>query len=232
MMIAAATAAMAAAGLVVACGSDDTPATPDPALDASFGGDATDPPEEEEPVDGGVFTTHADAGCPLKYAGPRNGIVAKSIPRTGLPAVAWNAPEKALTVDSQYAGAVLDNDQQSELLRITSYGFSVPATATIKGVVVQLKRRGDNKIVDGNIELWLDGAASARPKFVSSGWPRVIGTHHYGQEIDTWGNDLTPELVGRPGFGTEIWSKRRTDAGTGPVPGEVESLLITIWYCD
>jgi hypothetical protein len=223
---------------MVACGSD-TPATPaeedggGAGLDGSFGRDSSEPPDEPEP-DGGVFRTpNADAGCPLKYAGPRNGIVAASVPRPnttgGIP---WESPEKGLTVDTMYARAVLDDDQQSELLRVTNYGFTIPPTASIKGIVVQLKRRGENKIVDGNIQLWLDGVPSDRPKFVASGWPTNIGTHHYGQEVDTWGNDLTPELVGKTGFGTEIWSKRRTDAGTGPIPGEVESLIMTVWYCD
>jgi hypothetical protein len=111
-------------------------------------------------------------------------------------------------------------------------GSTCPANVTIKGVVVELKRQGANKIVDGNIELWLDGNPSSRPKFVASGWPVAIGTHHYGQEIDTWGDDLTPALVAKPGFGTEIYALRRVDAGTGPVEGAVESLLITIWYCE
>ena len=176
--------------------------------------------------------SHADAGCPVKYAGPNPGTLAVSVPRSGATGIAWDTPGKALTIDGQYARAVVTDGEQTELLRVTGFGFNVPGNVTIKGVVVQLKRQGDNKVVDGNIELWLDGVASNRPKFVATGWPTNIGTHHYGQEVDTWGNDLTPELVGRPGFGTEIFAKRREDAGTGPIAAEVESLLITIWYCD
>ena len=135
-------------------------------------------------------------------------------------------------MNGAYAHADVDVDQQTELLRVTGYGFNLPASVTIKGVVVELKRQGANKVVDGNIELWLDGMPSSRPKFVASGWPIAIGTHHYGQEVDTWGDDLTPALVGKPGFGTEIWARRREDAGTGPAPADVESLIITIWYCE
>ena len=216
-------------GLLVACGSSDSGATD------GGGGTGTDgsngPDAAEQDSDSGIYMSHADAGCPVKSAGPRPGTVAVSVPRTGAAGIAWDAPAKALTVDGQYARSVVTDGEQTELLRVTGYGFDLPATVTIKGVVVELKRQGD-KIVDGNIELWLDGVASNRPKFVASGWPTQIGTHHYGQEIDTWGNDLTPQLVGKPGFGTEIWAKHREDAGTGPGAAEIESLLVTVWYCD
>lgn len=226
---------VAAAGVAVACGSSDDAA---PAEDGSTseGGPGTGdgsvlPPDDDS--DGGIFMSHADAGCPVKYAGPNPGTVATSVARNGVNGgIAWESPANALTTNGQYAKSVVTDGDQTELLRVTGYGFNLPANVTIKGVVVELKRQGANEVVDGNIELWLDGAPSDRPKFVASGWPTKIGTHHYGQEVDTWGNDLTPELVGRAGFGTEIWARRREDAGTGPVAAEVESLLITIWYCE
>ena len=219
----------------MACGSSDSGGTTsDDGGNASGDGgstaDSSDPTEQEP--DSGIYMSHADAGCPVKHAGPNPGTVAVSVPRAGATGIAWTNPTNALTVNGQYASSVVTDGEQTELLRVTGYGFDLPPSVTIKGVVVQLKRQGDNKVVDGNIELWLDGVASDRPKFLASGWPINIGTHHYGQEVDTWGNDLTPELVGRPGFGTEIFAKRREDAGTGPVNAEVESLLITIWYCE
>jgi hypothetical protein len=234
VMACAVLGATAAAGVVVACGSDGAAAIADPEGGGGDGGadlDASERPDDDETD--GPFMSHADAGCPVKFVGPRPGTVATSVPRVGAAgAIAWETPGNALTVDGQLARAVLDDDQVSEHLRVTGYGFDLPASVTIKGVVVQLKRKGANAVVDGTIELWLDGAPSARPKFVASGWPTAIGTHHYGQEIDTWGSELTPEIIGKTGFGTELYAKRRVDAGTGPVAAEVESLLITVWYCD
>lgn len=228
---AAALAGGVAAGFVVACSStaSSSDVTGDGGSEAGSGAGGSTSPDDV--TDGGPFMAHQDAGCPLKYA-TKPGTVASSVARTGARAKAWNNQAGALKVDGTYAQVVLGDGEQSELLRVTGYGFEVPAAATIKGVVVQLKRQGENKIVDGNIELWLDGKASDRPKFMASGWPTSIGTHHYGQEIDTWGNDLTPDLVGKPGFGTEIWAMRREDAGTGPATAAVESLIMTIWYCE
>ena len=232
-------AAVSGGTLAVACGGSDGGSaaigdeggTTTDGGTGGTGGDGGSPAEGD--TDGAVFMAGNDAGCPVKYVGPKPGTIAQSIPRPGATGgIPWQTPMNALTVDGAFAHADLDVDQQSELLRVTGYGFDLPPTVTIKGVVVELKRQGANKIVDGNIELWLDGMPSSRPKFVASGWPVAIGTHHYGQEVDTWGDDLTPALVGKPGFGTEIWARRRDDAGTGPVSADVESLLITIWYCD
>jgi hypothetical protein len=227
---AAAIAGAVAGGFVVACGGTDSGSgSGDGGTDGGSAADGSTSPDEA--TDGGPFMAHQDAGCPLKYS-TKPGTVASSVPRSGAKGKAWDNTAGALKIDGTYAQVVLTDGEQSELLRVTGYGFKIPAAATIKGVVVQLKRQGENKIVDGNIELWLDGAPSDRPKFMASGWPTNIGTHHYGQEIDTWGNDLTPDLVGKPGFGTEIWATRREDAGTGPATAAVESLIITVWYCE
>ncbi len=232
-MLIAALSGLGAAALAVACGGSDGAAAVigDGGGESSAADTGAAPPDDDS--DGGLFMAGNDAGCPLKFAGPNPGTLAESVPRpdaTG--GIAWQSPKNALTVDGTFAHADVDLDQQTELLRVTGYGFNLPSTVTIKGVVVELKRRGLNEVVDGNIELWLDGVASARPKFVASGWPVAIGTHHYGQEVDTWGDALTPAMVGKPGFGTEIWARRREDAGTGPAPADVESLIITVWYCE
>ncbi|MDB4934424.1 MAG: hypothetical protein JWP87_1396 [Labilithrix sp.] len=233
-MVAAIGGAVAGAFVVACGGTDGGGDATDTNEGGTFGDAGTDPGDPPEDLtEAGIFMSHADAGCPVKYAGPRPGTIAQSIPRTGVTTgKAWNDPSGGLSIDGQYASAPLADGEKTELLRVTGYGFDIPANVSIKGVVVQLKRQGGTRIVDGNIELWLDGVASDRPKFIASGWPIKVGTHHYGQEVDTWGNDLTPALINKPGFGTEIWAKHREDAGAEPATAEIESLIVTIWYCD
>jgi hypothetical protein len=148
--------------------------------------------------------------------------------------LAWSAPSSARSVDGQFATVTLGPDQGSELLRVTDFGFALPSTATIKGVVVELQRQAsDQGIVDGNVELWLDGQESARPKYVVTGWPTtIVGTHHYGQATDTWGDPLTPALVAAPGFGVELWARHQDDAGAASLEARVESMRITLYYCE
>ncbi len=223
---------VAAAIFAIACGSTGGDAPPnDGGVGDGSALSTSDSPagdDRHDPLDG------IDAGCPIKTDGPRSGKSAASVARAGTASIAWSAPENARNLDGLFAQATLDDNQATEHLRITDFGFAIPAGATIKGVEVELKRQAsDLGIGDGNIEIWLDGTPSARPKLLEAGWPRqIVGTHHYGQAVDTWGNDLTTELVGRPGFGVEIYALRQQDAGTGPVDAKVESMRITIFYCD
>lgn len=228
---AAALALVCGAVLAIACGSTSD-ATAD---DAGAVEGATPPPGDSSPDDDRHDPLNGvDAGCPIKSAGPASGTTATSIPGNGAGTIAWGSPENGRTIDGLFATATLDSEQATERLRITGFGLTIPATAKIKGVEVEFKRQASNLGVgDGNIELWLDGTPSDRPKFLAPGWPRqIIGTHHYGQAVDTWGNDLTPELVGKPGFGVEIYALRQADAGTGPVDAKVESMRMTIFYCE
>ncbi len=227
---------LAGLGLVAAaaCGSSSGtggPADGGAAEGSTLPGDdaATDDPHDpHDPLNG------VDAGCPVRSDGPRAGQIAASVPRAGAAGIAWARPESARDLDGQLARVTLDLGQSSEHLRITDFGFAIPASATIKGVEVEFKRQaGDTGIGDGNVELWLDGAPSDRPKFVATSWPRVIvGTHHYGQAVDTWGNDLTAALVGKPGFGVEVYAVRQGDAGGAAIEARVESMRMTIFYCE
>ncbi len=222
-------ALLAAGALGAACGSSSGVA--EASDGAAEGGplpasDSSDDPHD--PLNG------VDAGCPIKADGPRAGKTATSVPRPGVTGIAWTAPENARDLDGQLARATLALGQSTEHLRITDFGFAIPASATIKGVEVEFKRQaGDTGIGDGNIELWLDGAASDRPKFLATSWPRtIVGTHHYGQAVDTWGNDLTPDVARKPGFGVEIYAIRQEDAGAAAIEARVESMRITVFYCE
>lgn len=228
----------AAAALAGACGSETASPGPD---DGGGSGDGTTLPTEDSATDHDPLNG-VDAGCPVKSDGPRSGATAASVPRAGATGIAWASPENARSVDGQFARATLDLGQTSEHLRITDFGFTLPAAARIKGVEVEFKRQAaDTGIIDGytndgrpdGIKLWLDGRPSDRPKSLAATWPRtIVGTHHYGQAVDTWGDDLTPELVGRPGFGVEIYALHKQDAGAGPIEATIESMRITIFYCE
>ena len=227
-------ATMAGGGLAAACGADGaTPAGADVNVNLSDGGvvkpiDSPDPADTDLP-----YMSHADAGCSVKFIGPRPGTIAVSVPRSGEAAsIPWTNPQNAFAVDGKFSRAELNLDEESEYLRVTGYGFSLPPTATVKGIVVQLKRQGSNAIADGIVNLWLDKVPAERPKVLNSPWPRTLGTHHYGQEVDTWGNDLTPAEISKPGFGAQLYAKRNADAGAGAVAAEVESLQLTVWYCE
>lgn len=222
LLLAAAAAALGAG--LAACGSDS--ATPS---EEDAGGTSVLPQN-----DGGGTVVETDAGC--KKVGPLAGTVAKSVARAGITgALAWETPDNGKVPDNAFAKVTLAVGEESEMLRITGFGFAIPSGVNVTGAEVEFKRQAtDAGIVDGLIELTFDkGRTSGRPKYMFTSWPRaIVGTHHYGAPLDRWGNDIFAEDVNSPEFGVEIWAKREEDAGTDPLDGLIDSLRIYVHYCN
>ncbi|MBX3192587.1 MAG: hypothetical protein KF819_36720 [Labilithrix sp.] len=223
----AAVVTCAACALLAGCGSDET--SPGASDDAAANGDAGALPEN----DGGKFS---DGGC-IKQAGPKQGTVAVSRSRPNVTGgKPWATPENARAVDEMFASATLGEGEETEEIRITDFGFRVPTSARITGIVVQLKRQAPQAgVVDGLIGLVYAGERpSSRPKFMSTPWPdTIVGTHHYGYfEEDTWGDDVTANDVMQPDFGVTFFAKRQGDAGADERTANVESILVNVFYCE
>lgn len=220
-----------------ACGSDADPIpTDDGGSSGTSGTSGTSGSSGSSGArDAGVL---GDGGCPILEIGPFSGKVAVNVPRNGVPAaVKWESPDNAREADLTYAKITLADGQESELLRVTNFNITgVPAKAEIQGFEVELKRQSESGgIMDGLIELTYGGGrTSGRPKYFETPWPKSqLGTHHYGQAIDRWGNDVFPSDLTSPEFGVEIWTKRNPDAGTtDPVSGVIDSMKITVFYCE
>jgi len=227
----------AAVATPLACSGSDGAATP---VESSHG--------NESDEDGGSRASsgssggddghvrRADSGCIIHTAGPLTGTTVESVPRPDAPSgLAWGSLDLARDADDAVATISLDEGQETEHLRITGFGFSVPASADVTGVVVELRRQGsDTGIADGLIELTFDGGrVSGRPKYMEAAWPRaIIGAHNYGAPEDRWGNDVFPADVNHPSFGVEIWAKRQSGVGSGPLEGRVDSMRIYVHYCE
>ena len=97
--------------------------------------------------------------------------------------------------------------------------------------ILELKRRApDGGVEDARIDVEIEGKTS-RFKYVSKPWPTsIVGTHAYGQAVDTWGVDLFPVDVNKPTFAARLTVKRTADA-IGPVTAVVDSLRIAVHFC-
>ncbi len=230
-------AALAAAASLAACSSETPSTSSGDAIEGGAEGSPTTRDGGSAPIDDDHHDPFngVDAGCPVTIVGPRSGSLATSLAREEASgAVPWTNPRGAMAVDGEVAHAKLTGDQTTELLRITGFGFDVPPSARVLGFEVELKRQAsDTGIVDGSIELWLAGRRSDRPKTFVPTWPRLqVGTHHYGQAVDTWGDDLSPALVNDSNFGVEMWARRQESATAPELEAQIESLRMTLFYCD
>lgn len=93
----------------------------------------------------------------------------------------------------------------SKRLMHTSYGFNIPATASITGVLVEMGYTTlnvtGNTLKDSLVMLLVNGSMAGEDKSPSSPYLGTSGTLSYGGPTDTWGILLSPADVNSPGFG-------------------------------
>lgn len=104
----------------------------------------------------------------------------------------------------------------SNLLQLTNYGFNIPSTAVIDGIVVFFNRYADNAasftsahnlIHSGSS---ISGGFPVPPNDVLDGWPFSYPTSSgasdviYGGAATLWGATLTPAIINSSSFGVEI----------------------------
>lgn len=243
---------MVAAGALVflACSSDDTsPASPGSSSGTSGQASSGTNGSSGNVGDGGVKvpeggTLSPDGKC-IIYCSPyqKAGKIA-SVPRDGVAnQVAWTNPEGALQQDANNVATVtLAEGQESQYLEVTSFDFKdIGDDKQTWGLQVELTRQSDDGgLGDAIIEVLVDGQQDrvrgkqlvAEKTGGPQGWPRVqIGTHHYGQAVDTWGVDLNPSDVRKDSFGARIAAKRLPGITSAPVVGTVDSLKVSVCSC-
>ncbi len=226
--IAAAVAVSASAALVFAC-SDETPATPPGVGDRDGGADTTNDDASTRQDAGG---NRAPTGCLLKTTDYTIGAKAENVPRTDIQnAVDWTDVDGALSEDGKFATVTLDVGQESAGLRVSGFGFAIPDTAETWGIEVELKRRApEGGVEDARVDVEIEGKPT-RFKYMKTPWPTsIVGTHAYGQAVDTWGVNLFPSDVNKASFAAKLTVKRTADA-VGAVTAIVDSLKIAVHFC-
>jgi hypothetical protein len=115
----------------------------------------------------------------------------------------------------------------------SNFGFAIPSTATINGVVASFFRESNISgifVVDNTIELFTStGGTFSSNKASSANWPvGSFGQATYGASNDLWGMSLTPSIVNASSFGLRIQAKRT--GGVSSVTPTIETIRLTIYY--
>jgi hypothetical protein len=216
--------AVTSSALSFAC-SDDKVANFADAGRESSSSDAGD----DVPEDGGGL---APSGCVLKTTGFKSGKKAENVPRSDATGTAsWTNLTGALAVDGDFATVTLAEGQESASLRVSDFGFAIPDGAETWGIEVELKRQAPGGgAADARIDVDIANKQT-HYKVVETPWPTsIVGTHDYGQAVDTWGADVEPPDFDNAAFAARV-AVKRTAGATGPVTANVESIRVAIHYC-
>jgi hypothetical protein len=122
--------------------------------------------------------------------------------------------------------------QTSGTLIAQGLGFSVPAGASITGVVVAMTRTqssGTSALYTNAVTLTGVACQGKSDQYNAGDDWSQLGTPSYGGQSDTWGATLTPAIVNSATFGVSLTAVATGGPGNG-ASGEITALTITVYY--
>lgn len=162
-------------------------------------------------------------------AGPLGGTVAVN---EGGINTAWSAPSNALILDGLYAGAqVTSSAPLTQFLGISGFAFTIPSTATITGIQVDIS--GYFTPVSSPTPIYnIFLSKGASPTY---GNVRNITVNNFPETFitaggpgDLWGGNWTPADINSTSFGTSIQGS--WVAGSGSPNLFINYVRITVFY--
>jgi len=115
----------------------------------------------------------------------------------------WQTPANAGADDTAYAvadSANFDTGVYTFRLDATNFGFSIPAGATIDGVVVEIEYNGA-KATDALVQLIQGGTPAGTNNSVGAAIPATDTINTYGSSSDKWGSTWTVADITASNFG-------------------------------
>lgn len=155
--------------------------------------------------------------------------------------VDWSDPSNITTSDDNRATALLTGtlalNRNSGLLFASNFGFSIPAGATIDGILVEIERSVSSTSGnphDASITLSTNAAQSGvggdDKADGATVWPTTDAYKSYGGSTDTWGFSPTPSIVNDSGFAVLVQATK--DAGETSTTVRVDHVRVTIYYTE
>lgn len=142
----------------------------------------------------------------------------------------WSTLTGPFASDDAYATASVGDNQTTNYLQCTGYGFTIPPNATIVGVTVSMERRASDTLVrDAAMRLVKAGTIQATDRSTATNYTTADVVEAHGGTTDLWGDTWTPANINDPDFGAAFASRKAgTSGGTRTV--RVDHMQITVTY--
>jgi hypothetical protein len=157
-------------------------------------------------------------------------------PNSGTTAGAsWTNPTNAQVTDAVYATCTTNNAPCSSSLSGSTYGFSIPAGATINGITVTLVVHSANNAWSLNNAFGGTGicvtktaaTCAGTSKIDAAAWATTDVTLTEGSGADLWGTTWTASDINATGFGVSINPENGVALSK---QAAVDSMLITVTF--
>ncbi len=131
------------------------------------------------------------------------------------------------------SGNLATGGNYTDRLKLTNFGFAIPAGAVIQGISADVERSistSGSNFTDREIMLVKAGTTqTVTNKATAALWPSTDASVSYGNTTDLWGNTWTPTDINAAGFGIAIAAIRTTNPGS-PKNARVDFVNITVCY--
>lgn len=148
----------------------------------------------------------------------------------------WTGLSNVVSSNNLYTEAVATN--LTEILKATNFGFAIPTTATINGIVVNFERLVPGSTTSATVRvvrIVKTGVVSGNNKAVSE-WGNgeaqndLIST--YGSESDVWGLDISPSDINAADFGVALQLGNLCTSFCLGAGVKVDHIQITVYYTE
>jgi len=154
----------------------------------------------------------------------------------------WNNPGNAQVSDGSYASGTqalgILSSAYADYLVIQDFGFSIPSTATICEIRVEVERSatglgiGGSKVTDQSIRLVQNGSLYGGDLASAATWPSsdAVVTYGIGTLATTWGGSWLPSDVNNVNFGVAISAKLTTGLVALGMSAKIDRVRIMVIY--
>lgn len=142
----------------------------------------------------------------------------------------WTSVSNILTTNDSRAGNSLGSSQITRYLKATNFGFSIPAGATIDGILVEWEVSigiGSNAVTDHAVRIVKGGTIGSTDKSNATTWTTSDAFLTHGGSSDLWGETWTADDINATTFGTALSA---IGSVTAPSMPQVDSVRITVTY--
>jgi hypothetical protein len=165
--------------------------------------------------------------------GPKGATTAADDATVGT--IAWGSTSNALSDNDSGSTASLSTGQVSHYLKLTGFGFNLPSTATVVGILVEAKIAATElgtHIIDNSIKIVKGGVISGtdQKRSASTYWNTSFTWNSWGGSNNLWGTTFTYSDINASNFGVVI--SATTSAGGTSATAYVDYVRITVFYTD
>lgn len=143
----------------------------------------------------------------------------------------WSFLSNITASDNSYVSAIVDATP-SNYLNCTNFGFSIPANATINGIMVGVERTKSGSVWDyAAVLINADGSGGDSSSNLSTGaaWSNTESVHTFGGPTADWGSSWTPSKINSSNFGFAISAYGVSDDYTYDT-AYIDTVQITVYY--